>query len=703
MSSQQILFKFARRYPQQIVLSVLLGVSGAIFNGVGTTLIVPAVFELLGGSPGGNSLDLNLPPLLLRLTEPFTSLPDGTRAIAMLGFILLAIVLKNVANYFSALTTETLARSLTRDMREEGIQLLLAVDLDYHYQMRTGDIIQRLNDQIGRAVASITTAIGLVRIGLNILFFAFVLLSISWRLTGIATVFLLGVMLLNRYAIGRSKQYGRGLAEASRAYSVRVLETLNGIRLVKASAAEQREQDTLHGLIQQREEAAYKSQMNAAVIPPLNEILTILALVGIIFVSQFVLNRNSPSSATVLLTFLFVLSRMLPFIGQLNTARSRLANISASVEMVYDFLRRDNKPFMVSGSAPYRPLQTGIHFENLSFRYPNSDTWALRNVDLYLPKGQTLALVGASGAGKSTLADLLPRFYDPVDGRITLDGQDLRSFDLASLRRNMGIVSQDTFLFNASIRDNIAYPCPNATDTEVMAAAQQANAYEFIMRLPQGFDTPIGDRGVLLSGGQRQRLAIARALLQNPDLLILDEATSALDTVSERLVQAALENLSKERTTLVIAHRLSTIRNADQIAVLEGGQVIEVGTHDELLHRQGAYANLYAIQFTQGEQAHPAPDRSLALQTSHGLRTHLNSMLGALQLIADGVIEVTEERQELTEEAYQAALSLLRVLETSENGSLRPDLQRSANALPNGRLPLAEAAPSPRHLSDDIV
>ncbi|MER3478097.1 MAG: ABC transporter ATP-binding protein, partial [Leptolyngbya sp. ERB_1_2] len=223
-------------------------------------------------------------------------------------------------------------------------------------------------------------------------------------------------------------------------------------------------------------------------------------------------------------------------------------------------------------------------------------------VDLWLPKGTTLALVGSSGAGKSTLADLLPRFYDPTAGRILIDDRDLKDFELRSLRRSMGIVSQDTFLFNDSVRNNLAYARRTASDDEILEATKRANAYEFIIKLPQGFDTLIGDRGVMLSGGQRQRLAIARALLRDPEILILDEATSALDTVSERLVQSAIDELSRDRTTLVIAHRLSTVQKADQIAVLDQGCVVEVGTHIELLKQGGLYAQLYAMQFSEEPQ-----------------------------------------------------------------------------------------------------
>jgi ABC-type multidrug transport system fused ATPase/permease subunit len=339
------------------------------------------------------------------------------------------------------------------------------------------------------------------------------------------------------------------------------------------------------------------------------------------------------------------------------------------VEIVHDFLRRDNKPFMGNGSVIYKPLREGIHFNQLSFAYPSQPDLVLKDVDLYLPRGTTLALVGSSGAGKSTLADLLPRFYDPTKGCITLDGIDLREFDIKSLRSVMGIVSQDTYLFNTSVRNNIAYARPNATDEEVIAAAKRANAYEFIERLPLKFDTMIGDRGVLLSGGQRQRLAIARALVQDPDILILDEATSALDTVSERLVQAAIEELSRERTTLVIAHRLSTVQKADQIAVLEKGCVVEVGTHKELLSKGGYYSRLYEMQFAENPEGFATRNSYEIRNRSYEMRTRLNNMIGSIRLLADDLVDTPEEQTELLEESYSSAISILNTIEFFETSA----------------------------------
>ncbi|PSB55266.1 ABC transporter ATP-binding protein, partial [filamentous cyanobacterium CCP1] len=337
---------------------------------------------------------------------------------------------------------------------------------------------------------------------------------------------------------------------------------------------------------------------------------------------------------------------------------------------VYDLMRSNNKSFMPNGSVPYTSIQQSISFENIGFHYPGSAKQILQNIDLVIPKGTTLALVGSSGAGKTTLVDLLPRFYDPTQGRITIDGIDLRDFDLKSLRRSMGIVSQDTFLFNDTIRNNIAYGCTDITETDILEAVRRANAHEFIQHLPQGLDTMIGDRGVMLSGGQRQRIAIARALLRNPEILILDEATSALDTVSERLVQQALDDLSRERTTLVIAHRLSTVQKAHQIAVLDRGQVVELGTHDELLQRNGLYSQLHAMQFSDrpSTQDWVCQDQTEILaQASYEFRSHLNSMMGSLSLLTDATLNTTEEQSELAEEAYRSATELFKTVQHLED------------------------------------
>jgi subfamily B ATP-binding cassette protein MsbA len=663
MSPNQLLIKYALRYPLWNFITIVLGFSGALFNGVSTTLIVPVVLSFLGQDVVLNSG----PPIIRRILGLFSGAPEQYRLLLMLGAILFAIALKNITGYISSLAGGHLARLLVNDLRKSGLRILLEVDLDFYTRIKIGDITNRIGNEVSRTARSVQIIFQLISTIATILVFVAILLSISWQLTLVSTVLLVLVNLTNQYWIHRSKEFGRTLSEVSRMYSNRLLDLLIGIRLIKAAGNEKKEYEQIEELILVREKAEFRSQANSAAIGPVNEMSGLLAVLAILFVGRTFFFQQLEAVSAVLLTYLFVLFRLLPVISQLNNARNTFANATASVEVVTDFLRKDNKPFMASGSVAYTKLERGIRFENVSFAYPSRNSLVLKNVDLWVPRGTTLALVGASGAGKSTMADLLPRFYDPTEGRITIDNQDLREFNLQSLRKAMGIVSQDTFLFNDSVRNNIAYGKEGATDEDVIEAAKRSNAYEFIMQLPQGFDTPLGDRGVLLSGGQRQRLAIARALLRNPEILILDEATSALDTVSERLVQQAIDELSRDRTTLVIAHRLSTVQKAHQIAVMEKGSVVELGSHDELLKQGGYYARLCLMQFSEDTQEALKVSKYDALsKTSYEIRSRLNSMIVSLKLIVDGMTENPEEANELTEEAYYSAVKLLQTLESLE-------------------------------------
>ncbi|MDJ0616920.1 MAG: ABC transporter ATP-binding protein [Calothrix sp. MO_192.B10] len=662
MSTNKLLLKFAKPYPGLIFFTILLGFSGAFFNGVGTTLIVPVVLKIVG-----QDIDLSNAPVLLKaIIQPFDSLPDNYRLWVMAGSILLIIICKNLANYASNLVSSSLTRKLTADMREAGIKLLLEIDIDYYAKTKIGDLINRIGGEIARTASAIGNVMRLIILVITILVFVGLLLSISWQLTIAATFLLSLITLANQYAIARSHRFGKVLSDMSRAYSVAILEIFSGIRLVKSTGNEEKEYKRIQKLIRDREKSDFQSQANSAAIAPLSEVMGITSLLLIIILSKFLFKDQITAISTILLTYLLVLLRLLPFISQLNTLRSSFANTATSVDIVADFLNRANKPLMGNGSITYKPIKKGIHFQNISFAYPGSDKSVLEDIDLCLPCGTTLALVGSSGAGKSTLADLLPRFYDPTSGVITIDGTDLREFDIQSLRQAMGIVSQDTFLFNDSIRNNIAYGKPGATEAEIITAAKLANADEFVSKLPQDFDTIIGDRGVMLSGGQKQRLAIARALLQNPEILILDEATSALDTVSERLVQEAIDNLSRERTTLVIAHRLSTVQKANQIAVLDAGRVVEVGKHEELLQKGGYYSRLYSMQFQEEYQLDNKRQESL-IRISHEIRTRLNSMIGSLILLLDDLVDSPQEQQELIEKAYTSAWRILCTIDTFDD------------------------------------
>jgi ATP-binding cassette subfamily B protein/subfamily B ATP-binding cassette protein MsbA len=284
----------------------------------------------------------------------------------------------------------------------------------------------------------------------------------------------------------------------------------------------------------------------------------------------------------------------------MNGTVAFLSTLKGSLENIKELLRTDNKPYFQNGSVPFTGLKRAIDLISVDFGYTPDDL-VLHNITLTIERGKMTALVGASGAGKTTLVDLIPRFYDPTQGQVLIDGVDLREFEINSLRRKMAVVSQDTFIFNTSVWNNIAYGMPQATAAEIREAARLANALEFIEEMPAGFDTPLGDRGVRLSGGQRQRIAIARALLRDPEILILDEATSALDSVSERLIQESIEKLSVGRTVIAIAHRLSTIAKADKVVVLEQGRIVEQGNYQELLQQRGKLWKYHQMQHQLGQ------------------------------------------------------------------------------------------------------
>lgn len=658
-----------------VLLSILLGFSGAIFNGVGMTLVIPIIISFLGLETI-NSADM--PPLLRSIFSVFDGVPEQYRVVAMLGTVFLTIILKGLSNYATAVAASHLSKRLSITLRKECFRLLLELDLEYFSQVRMGDVMNYINTEVGRASQTVGHCVTIVISSITMLVFVAILVSISWELTVLAIIILGLLSLINQFFTRFAKNSGQQLSKASAEYSIHLVEVLSGIRLVKSVANESVEFQKTMGLINNRETAQFKSQLAFAAVGPANEIFNVIAIILLVIAGRFLFTDNLGVFSSIILTYLFILTRMLPFIGKLYGARNQIANASASVQNVESYLRRDNKPIMASGHQRFAGIKHDIRFKSLWFRYPQSDKWNLQNIDMTLPKGKTLALVGSSGAGKSTVADLLARFYDPTEGCIEIDGIDLREFSAEQYRRKIGIVSQDTFLFNASVKDNIKYGYPDATDEAVFQAAKLANAADFIESLPYGFDTKIGDRGVMLSGGQRQRLSIARALLQNPEILILDEATSALDTVSERLVQEALEELSQNRTTLVIAHRLSTVQKADQIVVLEKGKIVEAGNHQALLKQGGHYAELYAIQFAGTDKNTESHEQDEQYQTqkftrdslsdaSYNIRSQLNGILGMLEISNFNFEDSPTEKQELNSNLYQSSLTILRYLEMLED------------------------------------
>jgi subfamily B ATP-binding cassette protein MsbA len=403
---------------------------------------------------------------------------------------------------------------------------------------------------------------------------------------------LLLVAMIVQLLAHRVETLSRTGQQAWETFAQRILEGFRGMRTIRAFGHESYEQKRFVKDSQRTSHLYFKLELLSCLVAPVSEVLMATVLIAVIVIQLPMVER-----LPAVLTFIFILCRLQPYIQQLDKARIRLIAAIAPVETVMNFLDHSDKPYVRSGSLTFPGLREAITFQSVSFCYDPAAPLALRDVSIRIPKGKTIALVGPSGAGKSTLMHLLLRFYDPTQGTIYVDDVPLQQFDFASWRRRIAVVSQDIHLFNTTIRQNIAYGRLDAPEEDIIAAARQAEAHDFICALPQAYETKIGDQGVLLSGGQKQRLALARAIVRNPEILVLDEATNALDSIAEHLIQQALDAMSHERTVIIIAHRLSTIERADHIIVLEKGSVREQGNLQYLLKRGSLFPRFYNLQY----------------------------------------------------------------------------------------------------------
>ena len=511
--------------------------------------------------------------------------------------ILGVLLIKNVADYLQAFLMVSIEQSVMRDLRSALYAHLQRLSLSYFHGQRAGRLISRITNDVEYLRASIAASLSnLVKDGLTLLGLLLVVFAASWRLALISMLILPPAGLLLAW-IGHKMRKRSGQAQERMGELTGIVqETVTGARVVKAfgmEAAEQRRFDAMN-------QAYFRSFVHlrrvSAAAAPVSEYAVVLVAVIMLWLGGREIFVTHTLEAQTFVMFIVALLATISPIKTLSEVNNNVQQGVAAAGRVFEVM--DHTPEIADreGARPLAPFRSAVRYEHVSFSY-EPDRPVLRDVSFEMRRGEVVALVGSSGAGKSTAMDLVARFYDPGAGRLTFDGVDLRDATVASLRAQLGIVTQETILFHDTVHNNIVYGSPRASAPEVREAARSAHALEFIERLPLGFDTVIGERGAKLSGGERQRLAIARALLRNPPILLLDEATSSLDTESERLVQDALERLMRERTVLVIAHRLSTVQHADRILVMDRGAIVATGTHAELLDRDGVYRRLHELQF----------------------------------------------------------------------------------------------------------
>jgi subfamily B ATP-binding cassette protein MsbA len=568
------------------------------------TLLVPFLNALFGEQ---QLIPKTAPSWISRLQDQlvgsFLNPADRLGSVETMMIAIIAIVtLKNVFVWLGGQLGASLQENVTRDLRDGVFTHLQRLPLSYFQRTKTGQIISRvlsdteqtkalITELVTRSLQSVAQIIGTI----------IILLNYSVRLTFVALV-IAPLLTLSLQPVLRKLRKGHRRLRGDYGEITSVLqEVVSGVRLVKSFRGEPYEDRRFMEASHRYSSGMVRITRIAFLSQPMTELIgTTVAMLILWIGAKEVLSGSSVMDAATLITFMIMVMRLLPPLKQLSQTPTTAQQSFASAERLFEVLDLPTETILDHGTREVAGLRESIAFDNVSFSYGEEPV--LQNVSFVARRGEVIALVGASGAGKSTLVDLIPRFYEPTEGSIRLDGADTREIKLASLRGLTGIVSQDTVLFNDTVRNNIAYGSSERfSDAQIEAAARAANAHGFISELPEGYNTVLGERGTRLSGGQRQRLAIARALLTDPPILILDEATSALDTESERLVQEAIDRLLAGRTVFVIAHRLSTVVHADQILVLDRGEIIERGTHAELLARRGTYHRLHAAQLQRGE------------------------------------------------------------------------------------------------------
>ena len=523
---------------------------------------------------------------------------------AMLTIIVMAILviflIRGFATYGQNYTMAYVGQRVVIDIRETLFKHLQRLDQAYFDRRKTGIIMSNITSDVGALQQAIVdNLISFMTEGVTLVGSLVFMFYLDWKLSLLTLIIVPVVLGLTNVFGKRLRSAGHEVQGRTADITAFLQEVISGVRVIRSFARERYEFGRFQKENQNNFVAAMKATKLTALMSPMVEFSAAIAVVVILWYGGYSVVQGYITAGSLIAFLIYAINLSNP-VKRLTQVYGNLQKALAAGDRVIDILETEPHVKESETAKPLAHVQGDVQFDHVTLSY-DGEGLALNGVTIRAKPGQTVAIVGPSGAGKSTIANLLPRFYDVTGGCIRIDGVDVRDTTFQSLRENIGLVPQDTMLFNASVKDNILYGRLDATDEEVLAAAKAANAYEFIEKLPEGFDTMVGERGNSLSGGQRQRIAIARAILKNPSILILDEATSALDTESEKIVQEALERLMKNRTALVIAHRLSTIKHADHIVVLQRGAVVEEGTHDELLACGGVYSHLYSVQFSAKE------------------------------------------------------------------------------------------------------
>ena len=602
----QILRRFIPPYKKYLALTVVFNILSAVLNIFSFAALIP-ILQILFRTEGAGTATELMPWSLDNLKEVLANNADyyvtqligdvgATTTLLLIGlFLAFATFLKTGAYFLSSATIIPIRTGVVRDIRNQLYHKITSLPLGFFSEERKGDIIARMTGDVGEIESSIMSSLDMLfKNPILIISYFTALIFISWQLTLFTLVFvpIFGWFMgyvgrkLKRKSIAAQSLWSDTMSQ--------VEETLGGLRIIKAFCAEDKMNKRFEGINSEYRDSIQRVNIRQQMAHPMSEFLGTVLIIIVLWVGGILVLDQQILSGPTFIYYLVMLYSIINPLKDFSKASYNIPKGLASMERVDKILKAENTIKEPANPKHITSFEHQIEFRHVSFRY--GEQWVLKDINLVIEKGKTVALVGQSGSGKSTLVDLIPRYYDVQEGEVLIDGINVKNLGIHDLRQLIGNVNQEAILFNDSFYGNITFGVDSATREQVEQAAHIANAHEFIMQTEHGYDTNIGDRGGRLSGGQRQRVSIARAILKNPPILILDEATSALDTESERLVQDALERLMKTRTTVAIAHRLSTIKNADEICVLHEGEIVERGTHEELLEKGGYYRKLHEMQ-----------------------------------------------------------------------------------------------------------